>query len=187
MSCSCLDLERKYHKHECKCAHFRERFPDCKCEQHSVSEFSPGLVGDGEVLIRTIFNRLHIDEDGRINPIYFGFDPPRRGFSVDRLQYTNDNELISRKIIDNRYDGFLAFLGVRCREIRILKNDEDNRRLFCVYDSATSDNVCHVDICQNVYHEKGVVNRTVQNRRIAWKLWKVFSNPVEFPSQIESD
>ena len=51
----CKELERKYHDRGCKCIRYREEHPACECERYSVSDHSPGLVRDDELLIRTLY------------------------------------------------------------------------------------------------------------------------------------
>ena len=60
-------------------------FPDCACENESVSKYSPGTVVDSEILVRTLFRGQQIGPDGRLKPAYFRPDPATRGFSVDRV------------------------------------------------------------------------------------------------------
>lgn len=37
MSCSCIELETRHGQGDCKCARYREEFPNCACERESVS------------------------------------------------------------------------------------------------------------------------------------------------------
>lgn len=180
MPCSCIELETKYGQGECKCTRYREHFPDCECEKESVSEHSPGPVEDNEVLVRTLFRKQPIDQDGRLKPTYFRREPPSRGFSVDRVVVVGAESLEASKRTDGRYTGYLRFTAARSSDIRAAKV-EDGTRLFCVYDSATLANRAHADICQNVNIPTGTENRRQLMMEFAWILRYAFGTPVQTP------
>lgn len=177
---SCRELERQYGQSDCKCARYREYFPDCECERESVSPHSPGRVEDDEVLVRTLFSETHVDLDGRPKPAYFRSDPGKRGMSVDRMRHTDPEALINKKTQDGKYGGYLAFLAANSGRLRELEHD-DGRRLFCLYDSATSENIAHADICQNVYLESCTPRRKPRMMAIAWRLRDAFGVARGFP------
>lgn len=179
MSCTCMELEAQYGLGECKCARYRERFPDCACENESVSKYSPGTVADSEVLVRTLFSNQQIGPDGRLKPAYFRPDPASRGFSVDRVALMGSEALTSAKRTDARYNGYLQFMATRTRDVRGLL--EDGKRLFCVYDSGTVENNFHADICQNVFIEPGAQSRKARMMEIAWQLRSAFGVPLPVP------
>lgn len=183
MNCSCQALESKYQEHTCKCTRYREIFPDCKCEVESVSEFSPGIVKDKEILVRTLYESVQVGRDGYETPLGFRNDVTKRGLSVDRLSYTDDNELRSEKMNSSKFSNHLEFVGVFCGKIRSLRCD-DNKRLFCIYDSATEQKRYHADICQNVYIERSTENRKLRMKLYVLQLWSLFSKPQEFPSSL---
>ena len=182
MTCTCKELETRYSEDQCKCVKYREQFPDCKCESDSVSDHSPGPVVDNEVLVRTVFSEWKVGGDGYATPAGFRDDPPKRGLSVDRLKYSNDNSLVSMKRKDPRYKNYLRFTGATCSKVRSLLHDA--RRLHCVYDSGTKDNPYHADICQNIYIPSGTAGRNLLKKRFLWQLWKTFSELKEFPSEL---
>ena len=179
MSCTCMELEAQYGQGDCKCARYRERFPDCACENESISEYSPGTVADSEVLVRTLFRDQQIGPDGHLKPAYFRPDPATRGFSVDRVALVGSEALKSAKRTDPRYSGYLQFIATCTRDIRGLL--EGGKRLFCVYDSGTVENSLHADICQNVLVEPGVQNRKTRMMEIAWQLRSAFRPPQAVP------
>ena len=152
---------------------YRDYFPDCACEEGSVSEHSPGPVESDEVLVRTLFQDDVVDAEGRPKPSYFRRDPTSRGFSVDRMRVVDPQTLMANKRADHRYSGYLGFLAARSGDVRALRSD-DGTRLFCLYDSATSDNKAHSDICQNVYFGPGVENRKNRMMEFAWQLRHAF-------------
>lgn len=184
MPCGCKELEAKYSQTECKCARYREKFPDCVCERESVSIHSPGPVADNEILVRTIFTEKQLDQEGRVKPAHFRKEPSTRGFSVDRVNRTRVGLLKSSKCKDARHKGYLKFAAARSSDIRNLMND-DGKRLFCVYDTATAENHAHADICQNAVLQAGADNRRNRMMEIAWQLRSVFSMPqLEPPTSI---
>ena len=178
MSCSCIELEANHGQGGCKCVRYREVFPDCACEQESVSPHSPGPVTDTEVLVRTLFRDHQVDQDGCPVPSYFRPDPTTRGFSVDRMQFMDPNTLKESKQADARYNGYLMFIAACAEDIRRLKEAE--KRLFCIYDSAIESNHVHADICQNVVLPPETEGRKQRMMEIAWHLRIVFggSHPV---------
>ena len=125
----------------------REEFPDCVCEHESVSEHPPGPVADSEVLVRTLFSKKRLGQNGRLKPDYSRSDPKARGFSVDRVLLVGPEPLKSSKRADARYSGYLEFVATCSKDIRHLLEGE--KRLFCIYDSATAENRAHANICQN--------------------------------------
>lgn len=179
MSCTCMELEAQYGQGECKCARYRERFPDCACENESVSKYSPGTVADSEILVRTLFRDQQIGPDGRLKPAYFRPDPAARGFSVDRVTLMGSEVLKSTKRTDARYNGVLQFIATCTRDVRGLLEGE--KRLFCIYDSGTVENNFHADICQNVLVEPGARNRKTRMMEIAWQLRSTFRAPQPVP------
>ncbi|MCY4341718.1 MAG: hypothetical protein OXE48_10220 [Gammaproteobacteria bacterium] len=174
-----MELEAKHGQGDCKCDHYREKFPDCACERESVSTYSPGPVADSEVLVRAIFRQQPIDQDGRMKPAYFRRDPESRGFSVDRVLMMGAASLKSSKINDIRYTGHLQFIATCAKEVRALLESE--KRLFCIYDSGTLANNFHADICQNLHFGSSTPNRKVRMMKIAWELRSTFQVPQSIP------
>lgn len=179
MSCRCIELETQYGQGDCKCAHYREEFPECACEHESVSEHSPGPVADSEILVRTLFREQHVGQDGHLKPLYFRPEPATRGFSVDRVLLVGSDPLKSSKRADARYNGYLKFIATYSKDVRVLL--EGGKRLFCVYDSATATNKAHADICQNVHIKPGAPNRKRRMMEIAWQLRSAFRRPQPVP------
>lgn len=182
MSCLCKELERQHGGGNCKCVHYRERFPDCECEKCSVSDYSPGTAGDEEVLIRTLYSPFQINsETGHVDPVHFRQDALRRGLSVNRKRHTTEAELrakIEAKIVRDIQDGkrrdrFYKVVTARCGDIRSLV-DEDGRRQFCVYDTANRDDRSHADVCQTVDPPPGTTNRKSVRDGIGSRLFEVF-------------
>ena len=147
MACGCRELEEQYGEGDCKCVHYKTRFPLCKCEEESTSEHSPGQVAEHEVLIRTIFNDEHVDEYGYVKVGYFRTDPKTRGMSVNRRGHVTAETLRQRMEADpkNRH-GYLGYAGATFGDIKNLKSQQHSR-FYCVYDTALIDDPSHADVC----------------------------------------
>lgn len=175
MDCTCQELERQQGEGKCKCVHYRKKFPDCACEDESVSKHSPGKVGSDEILLRAVFNDVQVDrKTGRLTTLYFRKEPSTRGFSVNRRCHVGDSDLERQMQSHQSYDekSGLRFAAADCESIRELK--EDGNRLFCVYDSALKDDLSHADICQNKHLSKGEDDRKQRMLGIARNLARAF-------------
>lgn len=179
----CKDLERLYGERSCKCVHYRKEFPDCACEQASVSEHSPGIVRHDEILIRTLYSPHQIDQNtGAPRPAAFS-DVLNRGLSVDRKNHISQSDLedkIQTKIAHDKAQGKdrgnFSVVTATCESVRKIMSEKDNCRGFCVYDTATSSSRSHADICQAVSGSATSKRTTAFDRRLRKKLMKVFSN-----------
>ena len=185
MLCSCREIERQYGDSDCKCVHYRERFPDCECENHSVSDHSPGLVGDDEVLIRELYSPHYINEDtGEVKPVAFR-DARDRGLSVTRRLHSSERAhraKIMKKVAADQAagrnnDGFWRVVSGSCARIRGITGD-DGRRLFCVYDTAREDDASHADVCQAIDPPPETVNRKSIRMKISSMLFEAFVGEV---------
>jgi hypothetical protein len=185
MPCTCPELEKLHAESGCKCEHYRNHFPDCQCEAETVSEHSPGIVSENEVLIRTIYSPVHINtETGEVNPTAFD-DAIRLGLSVNRKDHTTRENLsanIAKKIAADiaagkRKDGFWALVTLRFGDMRELRSDV-GARLYCVYDTAKEDDPSHADICWAWDVPKGTPNREGFRKRIRTRLYDVFRTQI---------
>ena len=182
MSCPCKELERRYGSGDCKCLHYREQFPVCECENCSVSKFSPEPVRNDELLIRTVFSPVQINQEtGWVDPAHFRYDAMKRGLSVNRKPHISEADLqakIEGKIARDRAEGkerddFYRMVTGRCGDIRNLVA-EDGSRLFCVYDTATIDDLSHADVCQAVEPPPRTANRKAISKKISLQLFEIF-------------
>ena len=182
MPCGCKELERRYRDGGCKCIHYREEFPGCECEARSVSDHSPGVVGDDELLIRTVYSPIQINQEtGVVDPAHFRNDALKRGFSVNRKHHVREADLrktIESKIARDRHEGkerddFYRVVTARCSDVRRLAG-EDGKRLFCVYDTAFEEDRSHADICQTLEPPPGAPNRKMMSKKISSRLFDTF-------------
>ena len=185
MPCPCKEIERQHGAGDCKCTHYREAFPNCECEQHSVSDHSPGTVQDDEVLIRTVYSRVQLNsETGCIDPVHLRHDARTRGLSLNRKSHITEGDLRARieakiardRAAGKRTDNFYKVIATRLRDLKCLV-DDDGRRLFCVYDTATRDDTSHADMCQSSEPAKGTANRNVLLMKLSSRLLEAFVTP----------
>ena len=182
MPCPCKELEREHGDGGCKCGHYREAFPNCECEGCSVSDYSPRPVQPDEFLIRTVYSRVQINIDtGRIDPVHLRHDVRTRGLSVNRKPHISEQNLrakIENKIARDREDGkerdgFYCVVTARCSAVRGLV-DDDGKRLFCVYDTATEDDASHADICQAFELPPKTKDRRLLTKKLRRQLFERF-------------
>ena len=187
MPCKCKELERRYRDDGCKCVHYREEFPDCECEEVSVSDYSPALVRDDELLIRTLYSPIQINQDtGWVDPAHFRNDAMKRGFSVNRKSHVSEADLrkrIESKIARDRGEGkkrddFYGVVTARSRDIR-RQISKHGKRLFCVYDTAVEEDVSHADICQALDLPPGTPDRRMLSKKISSLLFEAFVGEVK--------
>ena len=195
MSCQCKELERKYGDSGCKCVHYRKEFPGCECEKYSVSDYSPGLIQDDELLIRTVYSPIQINQKtGWVDPAHFRTDALKRGFSVNRNVHISEADLrkkIECKIARDRDEGkerddFYRVVTARCSDIRRLTS-KDGERLFCVYDTGVEGDVSHADICQASDLPPGMPNRRMLSKKISSRLFEAFVGEVIDLATVYSD
>ena len=116
----------------------------------AAPDFSPGIVKDGEQLLRALFNPEHV-EDGLVTdraiPVR---DLRERGFSVHRMKYVHPDfvqrsidELLSRPRKGGPWtdEGVAVFMTSCIRALRL-----NGERAFVVIDTALPDNPGHASI-----------------------------------------
>lgn len=135
-------------------------------EQEEVSEYSPGIVDDEELLYQQIVDPTHINPtEQALKPTAFQ-DSANKGMSVNRIAHSSLAQLIERgsaratKFNAENPDrppktlwGFAKFKAKRVREIL---DGSTQQRAFYVYDTANKDDPSHADICQGVKEAKQV-------------------------------
>jgi len=177
---------------EAKVKFFKELNPLNKCEELSknydisliletisLSEYSPQVVQPVEELARLIFSPLHIEEDGSIKASAF-HDVKDKGLSINRLNYI-DAKTIHRRgnlmVINNERSPrtYVGYIKVVAQDIH--KLEENNQRLFCVYDTATDEDNSHADICAILLESKNSnLGKKAANKQRRKRLQKLFSS-----------
>lgn len=151
MDCSKIASENN------KCEQYRLQTEHCICEKESVSKYSPCPVHNDEYLIRQVYSPIHVDkETGRLTSLAFE-ETSTHGMSVNRKNYISKEELeekIAKKLqLDEKRGKKRVCKGVviaKCSDIRSLIEKESKIKMFCIYDTATSKDKSHADICQAI-------------------------------------
>jgi hypothetical protein len=120
-------------------------------EQHQCSNYSPGIVGEEEQLLRILFHPEHINDQNEIASSAVSTDDLRvRGLSVYRKLHASkdmisdniSNQQQKANMSNQRNSASLAVLV--CSDVRsFVFNDE---RSFIVIDDALEDNISHASI-----------------------------------------
>lgn len=133
----------------------------CECEAASQSEHEgPGIIADGEALLRLVYHDECIRADGSLEPARFSKSDferkppegvPERGFSTNRAAHAND-EILSKKARDHqtrakeandRREVWTYAAGVET--LRGLRSN-DGERSICVVDRAEADDHSHAEL-----------------------------------------
>lgn len=113
------------------------------------STWSPGVVKNEEVLLRTVFHPEHVLDGKVIETAISLTDLKSSGFSVDRFEYADRIILQKRieRLINNspqlRHSGLIA--NFECFSVREF-SDELDERAFIVIDTAEKENTAHASI-----------------------------------------
>jgi hypothetical protein len=142
-------------------------------ESQSASSHSPGAVDNSETLFRQVMSPLHFDEEsGEFKASLFS-DVKNKGLSVNRAAHTTIallNAELEKKVEkangnpnrpEDRYPwGLLPFVSSKLRSVYVNETNGNKRRGLGVYDTATSNDQSHADVCQLV--EEGAQARSVR-------------------------
>lgn len=124
--------------------------PDCACEKHRMSRYSPNPVSDHEQLSRFIFFPMHYSmRKGKVLPSLFSY-ATRQGCSVQREDLGATAEIssfVSKFINKNKNAVWLGVVGAKCGAVRLMQIDGYDSRSACVYDTAEKHNPAHAEIC----------------------------------------
>jgi hypothetical protein len=123
--------------------------PNCACEAHPMSRYSPGRVKNQEEIARFLFHPEQIGKKGKLKSNVFS-RVISHGMSVQRETRATDDELadfvrgyLSRKS-ERKWHGVLVAGAARLREIKLQGIDG---RAVCLYDTAERTNPSHAEIC----------------------------------------
>ncbi len=115
--------------------------PDGRCQQKSVSEYSPGPVKNEECLARFVFHPTHI-QDNDLNETLFN-DVFKYGASCNRKSYCDEGQIHARgNGLQNEHRTYRGYATLSVGFLRGIPSENGVR----VYDTAWEDNQCHADI-----------------------------------------
>jgi len=133
--------------------------PFCSCQYFSVSEYSKGPIADVESLIRLVISPQHVRTNASSSSVKSGVlsHAENIGMSVFRSDATTSELLsVAEKLIQtarkngNTKAGLFGVLQFSCLVARTYKPDNEERPVYCVYDTAQEDLPSHGDIFQRV-------------------------------------
>ena len=149
----CQDIERRTHKSgEQRVAEVNAAAPDCACEKHPMSKYSPHPVENSETLARFIWP-MFVDKKGKVKPNVFSH-VYSKGCSIQRDSVAENGELLAFVKQFLTQNGKQAWKGViygQCGNIRSISADNPGRREVCVYDTAKLKNPAHGELFQSQY------------------------------------
>jgi hypothetical protein len=165
-----------------KCGKLSEDYElSLELENISLSDYSPNVVSSSEDIARMVFSPLHIEEDGTIKAAAFE-DVRDKGLSVHRLEHTQAQTLkhlgdtmASNAIVAGRSKrDYVGYVKALTDDIR--KLIEDEKRLFCVYDTAKETEKSHADVCAVFLNSNNPkLGKKAANKQRRKRLQKLFS------------
>jgi len=129
--------------------------PDCACEKYRMSGQSPCPVGDEESIARFIFSPMHVGKNGALKPSIFSH-VRAEGCSVQRESIASVGEILNfvKSFLLGKDDrSWIGVLLASCKSLRAIKADNE-KRAICVYDTGTSGNPAHGELCQTRHVEE---------------------------------
>lgn len=171
---SCMDLFSRVAGDAKKAAAIDAECPHCACEAHSVSQYSPGPVGNDETIWRLILAPTHVDaETGKVKEMAFD-DASNKGLSVQRVAAGDDtDDIVERgqaRAASKPGTRFELAVGSTAGAVRALRGQDEMR--FCIYDTANEGDPGHADVCQT----KG--GTKTERARLRRELQKQFSQMI---------
>lgn len=124
-----------------------DRAPGGQCEQCSVSEHSPGAVGNGESLARLAFHPFHFDSKTGELTHKIVLDAFDKGLSVFRLKYATADFIRAKAEAmkrPNRQES--GTIEASAEAVRRVENAA-GERAFAIYDTAGKADNSHADVC----------------------------------------
>lgn len=152
--------------------------PDCQCERHRMSWYSPQAVENDEELARFLFSPIHIDKRKKVLPAAFSHIE-NKGCSVQREGLASvqaASELASSMMRNSSKAVWAGVLLGKCCEVREITVGDNGARYVCIYDTAEKSAPAHAEICRTQRtFEEGDANE------MRAKLRRAFGNGAYLP------
>lgn len=154
-------------------------------ENISVSKFSPGTVTNDEILVRAMFDPIHVDkETGEIKPTAYD-DAIDKGLSTNRHKYSELYE-IEIKAIEQAKEASKTrtpreYLGYVIASVSNIRNQYVyEKRIFAVFDTSLFDDISHADVCTILSkdHHEALTRKSVK-KLIRGRLSDCFSEQIQ--------
>lgn len=148
--CSCSEINASTQGHIDRVGLVADAAPDCACESHSLSQYSPGIVQDEETIVRMVCVPMHVDKKKpKLLPNFFSH-AFSFGMSAQRLEKAGSTELAKwlNNFLANGGDRvWLGYVQAPCKKIRGVLLQDESSRSFCVYDAASDESPAHAEVC----------------------------------------
>ncbi len=147
-----------------------------------MSNFSPDVVDETELLARFVFVPIHLKKVGAaVKPSFFD-QIHTSGCSVQRDALAADKEIST--FVSNFLNGDVrrAWVGVitgQCKSIRAIRMEAGQERALCVYDTAEQSNPAHGEVFCS-----GDVSDDADRLELRHDLWSAFNNGAMIPSKL---
>jgi hypothetical protein len=115
------------------------------------------VVGADETLARFVLTHDYDPEGNIVKPSLFAH-AGTNGMSVTRVEQAGW-EGMARQQLSRSYLGYVV---ASCAAVRNILHED--KRAFCVYDTALADNHAHADVCQTIFRPNSV--KTALRRRL---------------------
>jgi hypothetical protein len=127
--------------------------PNCQCELHRTSWYSPCPVRGPETLTRFIFSPLHVKKNGELKPSLFSHIETS-GCSVQREIMATNAELlpwIKKFLANQNKQAWHGTVSGSCADLRRVMVTNSTNRSLAVYDTAEQENPSHAEVFQTQY------------------------------------
>ncbi len=137
------------------------------CDKESASPHSPGIVEQGENVVRQVHSPVHWDAvANEVKPGFYD-DLTSKGLSVNRVSYAPAADLSdaseSRATLTGREA--IGFVHAPISSITTLLSNE-NGPLGAVFDTALHNDVSHADVCATV------ARSNEERRKLRFRLYE---------------
>lgn len=153
-------------------------------EKEKVSPFSPKIVSDDEIIVRSWYVPIHIDSNtGELKPTAF-YDALTRGLSVNRKKYSTIKKIqkaaIKQAIEVSKIRTPREYQGYSVATVSDIRSELSyDMQVFAIYDTSLDlkEGLSHADVCSLISHDshENLTKKSVK-KVIRGRLSSCFSN-----------
>lgn len=147
--CLCRSLHSDTYDSDDRVYLIADAAPNCGCESHSISTYSPGPIEKDELIGRMVCSPMHVHRNRKeLKPNFFDH-AFSFGLSVQRLKHASQEELIEliSGFLSPKEDRvWLGYVSCSFKSLQMLESGSTGKRMFCVYDSGEENNPAHAEI-----------------------------------------
>lgn len=150
MQVSCKQINEQSRHKEDRVQQFAVNRPECGCEHESLSDHSPGLIANHEMITRMVCSPMHINhkKPNKVKPSFLSY-AESRGVSMQRCPLAENEELkncVVALLGDVEERAWLGYIEASAGDIRNVRRETDQIQLFCVADAALEFNRAHAEL-----------------------------------------